>query len=221
MNTQDLINACQSEWQSYVDHSYIQQLVAETLDKKAYRHYLQQDFLFLKHYARAYALAIYKSLTLDEMKESLPSVAALLDTEISHHVNYCRQFGFTEKSMEQVPEDAGTVAYTRYVLDCGVQGDRADLMVALAPCGLGYAQIGRHHGHLLTSNPNHEFKDWLCIYADDGFQTAAQVCSDRLDIMMADIAIDSPKGQRLCEIFKTATRMEAAFWQQALDSLTK
>lgn len=219
MNTQDLINACQKEWLSYIDHDYIQQLTNETLNKQAYFHYLQQDFLFLKHYARAYALAIYKSSTLDEMKESLPSLTALLATEISHHVDYCKQFGFTEKSMELVPEAAGTVAYTRYVLDCGVQGDRADLMVALAPCGLGYAAIGLKHAHLLASNPDHEFKDWLSIYAADDFQTSAKVCADRLDIMMADIAIDSPKGQRLCEIFKTATRMEAAFWQQALDSL--
>ena len=219
MKTQDLIDACKTEWLSYVDHSYIQQLMAETLNKDAYFHYLQQDFLFLKHYARAYALAIYKSASLNEMKEALPSLTALLATEISHHVNYCKQFGFTETSMEQVPEAAGTVAYTRYVLDCGLQGDRTDLMVALAPCGLGYAEIGRNHGHLLDTNPNHEFKDWLSIYKADDFQESAQVCTERLDIMMADISLQSPKGQRLCEIFKTATRMEAAFWQQALDSL--
>lgn len=221
MKTQDLINACKAEWLSYVDHDYIQQLTQESLNKEAYFHYLQQDFLFLKHYSRAYALAIYKSSTLDEMKESLPSLTALLATEISHHVDYCKQFGFDEKSMEQVPEAAGTVAYTRYVLDCGLQGDRTDLMVALAPCGLGYAAIGLKHGHLLEANPNHAFKDWLSIYAADDFQGAAQVCSDRLDILMADIAIESAKGQRLCEIFKTATRMEAAFWQQALDAIAK
>jgi thiaminase/transcriptional activator TenA len=36
--------------------------------------------------------------------------------------------------------------------------------------------------------------------------------------MMADIDLNSPRGQRLCDIFKTATRMEIAFWQQGLDA---
>jgi len=34
------------------------------LAEVSFHHYLQQDFLFLKHYARAFALAIYKSQSL-------------------------------------------------------------------------------------------------------------------------------------------------------------
>lgn len=31
--------------------------------------------------------------------------------------------------------------------------------------------------------------------------------------------IDSARGQRLVEVFRTATRMEVAFWQQGLNVL--
>ncbi len=60
MNHQDLINACQQEWLAYTEHDFVKQLAVGTLAQQAYLHYLKQDFLFLKQYARAYALAIYK-----------------------------------------------------------------------------------------------------------------------------------------------------------------
>ena len=47
------------------------------------------------------------------MRRALPSVHALLDSEIGHHVAYCGQWGLTESDLENEPEDFGTVAYTR------------------------------------------------------------------------------------------------------------
>ena len=87
MKYQDLIEACQSDWQEYTQHDFVQQLAKGTLDQHSFLHYLKQDFLFLKQYARAYALAIYKARTLEDMRRALPSVHALLDSEIGHHVS--------------------------------------------------------------------------------------------------------------------------------------
>jgi len=79
MNHQALIKACQDEWDNYIEHPFVQQLALGELPSVAFLHYLKQDFLFLKHYTRAYALAIYKANTLSEMRMALPSVKALLD----------------------------------------------------------------------------------------------------------------------------------------------
>lgn len=132
MKYQDLIDACRQDWQEYTKHAFVQQLAKGTLAQPCFLHYLKQDFLFLKQYARAYALAIYKARTLDDMRRALPSVHALLDSEIAHHVTYCGQWGLTESDLENEPEDFGTVAYTRYVLDAGMTGDLVDLYAALA-----------------------------------------------------------------------------------------
>jgi thiaminase/transcriptional activator TenA len=61
MNHQDLINACRQDWLAYTQHGFIEQLAKGTLAQPCYLHYLKQDFLFLKQYARAHALAIYKA----------------------------------------------------------------------------------------------------------------------------------------------------------------
>ncbi|MDG3087391.1 thiaminase II [Vibrio hannami] len=218
MNHKDLINACQEEWEAYTKHDFVQQLSLGTLEHSSYLHYLKQDFLFLKQYARAYALAIYKARTLQEMRMALPSVQALLDSEIAHHVSYCGQWGLTESDMEAEDEDFGTVAYTRYVLDAGNSGDLTDLMVALAPCSIGYGEIG----HNLINGPEtvlegNPYNSWILLYGGEEFLSGVATSTEQLDELLEEIDLNSARGKQLCNTFRVATRMEIAFWQQALD----
>jgi len=222
MNHNDLINDCMSEWQAYTRHDFVTQLSLGTLNEQAYLHYLKQDFLFLKQYARAYAMAIYKARTLTEMRMALPNVQALLTKEISHHIEYCQRWGLSEKEMEAEQEAFSTIAYTRYVLDTGMTGDLTDLYVALAPCALGYAEIGKNllndTSTIIKSNP---YRSWIHLYSGDDVQSSARQSAQQLDINLADIPLDSKRGIHLCKVFKTATRMEIAFWQQGLDITTE
>ncbi|AYV20844.1 thiaminase II [Vibrio mediterranei] len=218
MNHQDLINACQQEWLAYTEHDFVKQLAGGTLAQQAYLHYLKQDFLFLKQYARAYALAIYKAKTLAQMREAVPSVEALLNSEIGHHVTYCQQWGITEADMEAEVEDFGTVAYTRYVLDAGMTGELVDLYAALAPCAIGYAVIGdnllKSADTMLEDNP---YRSWIELYGSEEFQSGVHTSIKRLDALLKDIDLQSQRAQEIIHVFKTATRMEIAFWQQGLD----
>ncbi|MEI6892551.1 MAG: thiaminase II [Pontiella sp.] len=219
MNHNDLINECQDDWDAYTQHRFIKQLALGTLNEQAFLHYLKQDFLFLKQYARAYALAIYKARTLAEMRMALPGVQALLSSEIAHHVDYCKNWGLREADMEAEQEAFGTVAYTRYVLDAGMMGDLADLYVALAPCALGYAEIGRNLlGDSQTLFDTNPYRSWIELYSGDEFQSCARQSAQQLDELLEEISIDSKRGQHVCKVFKTATRMEIAFWQQGLDA---
>lgn len=220
MNHQDLINACQSDWDAYTQHPFVMQLGNGSLTQSCFLHYLKQDFLFLKQYARAYALAIYKANTLADMRRALPNVHALLDSEINHHVTYCSHWGLTEADLEAEDEDFGTVAYTRYVLDAGMTGDLVDLYAALAPCSIGYAVIGR----LLANDKNtlvegNEFASWIDLYSGEEFQQSVADGTQHFDQLLAEIDINSQRGQHLVKVFKTATRMEIAFWQQGLNAV--
>ncbi|WP_261818155.1 thiaminase II [Vibrio gallicus] len=220
MKTSQLLHACHEEWQHYIEHSFVHQLADGTLHHDAFLHYLKQDFLFLKHYARAYALAIYKAKSLQQMRIALPSLHALLDSEIGHHVEWCQNWGISEIEMEAETEDFGTVAYTRYVLDTGNQGDLIDLYVALAPCAIGYGEIGanlaQRDSTLLEGNP---YLSWLTMYGSEEFQQGVSQSIENLDVLLADIDPDSARAQQLIEVFRTATRMEIAFWEQGLNAV--
>jgi thiaminase/transcriptional activator TenA len=120
------------------------------LPEECFRHYLEQDYLFLIHFSRAWALAVYKSDTLADMRAATSTLDAILNYEMELHVKYCAGWGLKEQEMERANEAKANMAYTRYVLERGLAGDVLDLHVALAPCVIGYAVIGKNLDKLAT-----------------------------------------------------------------------
>lgn len=48
-------------WSAFVDHPFVRGIADGTLPVESFVYYLKQDYLYLQHYARAAALAAYKS----------------------------------------------------------------------------------------------------------------------------------------------------------------
>lgn len=204
------------DWRSYVEHPFVEQMHAGTLPQAAFRRYLVQDYLFLIQYARAHALAIYKSRSLHDMGVAQQGLGAILG-EMGLHVRLCERWGLSAAELEQAPELPATVAYTRYVFDCGHSGDVIDLLTALAPCMLGYAEIGRRLGPVLQSRPDHPYREWIAEYASDGFQQAAQLSAEHLERLARPLLTPARLAQ-LQATFAQACRLEADFWQMGLDA---
>ena len=66
-----------ADWQRYVAHPFLRQLADGTLPEPAFRRYLTQDYLFLIHFARSYALLVSKLRTLAEMRVAAASMNAI------------------------------------------------------------------------------------------------------------------------------------------------
>ncbi len=209
--------AAAADWRSYVDHDFVHRLGAGTLPEAAFRTYLVQDYLFLIQFARAYALASYKSRTHADIRAAQAGLAAILaETEL--HVRLCGRWGLTAAEIEAAPEHQATVAYTRFVLDCGAAGDLLDLHVALAPCVVGYAEIGRalaaQGTAALDANP---YGEWIREYASEGYQEVAAAARRHLDDL-ASRSMTERRFDELAKLFAKASRLEADFWQMGLDA---
>ena len=203
-------------WNAYVGHDFVRQLGSGELPEAAFRHYLIQDYLFLIHFSRAWALAAYKAETLADIRSAAEVLGAVSDTEMRLHVEFCTSWGLTESDMEAAPEAPGCLAYTRYVLETGLRGDLLDLHVALAPCVVGYGEIGRTLGNLETVAYN-PYRAWIEMYSGAQYQAVAQGAAAALDDLWARRggAVRLPAAQK---IFDEATRLEAGFWQMGLDA---
>ena len=118
--------------------------------------------------------------------------------------------------MTATPEHPATVAYTRYVLDTGMRGDLLDLHVALAPCVVGYAEIGARLKPALQAHPDHPYAEWIAEYSSEQSQQLASDAVAELDALGERFLPETRFGE-VAETFATATRMEAAFWQMGLD----
>lgn len=213
-----LVAAAGATWPAYTRHDFVLRLATGDLPEAAFRHYLIQDYLFLLHFARAWGLAIYKSDTLAEMRRAQALVAATLDVEIGLHVEYCRSWGIDPEAMAAAPEAMATIAYTRFVLDRGLAGDRLDLEVALAPCIVGYAEIaGERLADPATQLGGNPYQSWLDMYAGAEYQALAEEAKAALDEQFARRGGEG-RFPSLAATFAAATRLEAAFWQMGLDA---
>ena len=201
-------------WDDYIQHDFVKQLTAGTLAPDSFRHYLIQDYLYLIHYTRVMALSVYKSDTLAQMRVGQAGINAMLDIEISMYLNFCRDWNIPLEQVENASESAVTIAYSRYILDAAMSGSLAELYAAIAPCLMGYGEIGKRikEQGFITDNP---YQPWIDVFSSDEFQVITAQNEAQIDTLLADASpAQTNKFQRL---FNTAARMEVNFWQQALD----
>jgi thiaminase/transcriptional activator TenA len=214
-----LRDACADEWRAYTDHAFVRGLSDGTLPETCFRHYLGQDYLFLIHFARAYALAAYKADNLSDIRQAAAGLFAIIDVEMALHVEFCAGWGLDEDEMAALPEAEETMAYTRYVLEKGVQGDLLDLHVALAPCVLGYAEIGRALAECPTAHIEaNPYTPWIDMYASDEYQAVAADEQATMNRLMAERG-GPGRLPSLTETFRQATRLEAAFWEMGMHAV--
>jgi thiaminase/transcriptional activator TenA len=207
-----------ADWAAYVEHPFVAALAAGSLPEAAFRHYLVQDYKFLIHFARAYALAAYKADTLADIRAAAETLTALVGVEMEMHVDYCAGWGLDPAAMEAAPEDNACMAYTRYVLETGLRGDALDLHVAVIPCVAGYGEIGRRlAADPATRRDGNPYAAWIDLYSGDDYQAVAQAAVDQLDKLWAARG-GGARYERLCTMFAEACRLEADFWQMGLDA---
>src|SRR6266481_7448993 len=205
-------------WPAYTRHDFVLSLARGDLPEAAFRRYLVQDYLFLLHFARAWGLAVYKSETLAEMRRAQSLATATLETEIGLHIEYCRGWGLSEAAMVEESEALETIAYTRFVLDRGLAGDRLDLEVALAPCIVGYAEIATERmADPATRHDGNPYREWLDMYAGAEYQSLARDAEAALDEQFARRGGEG-RFASLAANFATAAQLESDFWRMGLEA---
>jgi thiaminase/transcriptional activator TenA len=210
-----LLAGAADDWTAYVGHRFVRGLADGRLADAAFRRYLVQDYLFLGHFARAHGLAAFKAETLADIRAAAAGLAAIVDREMDLHVAYAAGWGLTADDLAAAAEAPPTIAYTRYVLERGLAGDLLDLVVALAPCVLGYAEIGQ----ALAADPatvgaGNPYRSWIETYAGPDYQALAAAHAAQVERLWR--ARGTPaRLPALTETFRTATRLETAFWEDA------
>jgi thiaminase/transcriptional activator TenA len=208
-------------WRTYVEHESLKTMGDGTLPRAAFLHYLKQDYLFLIHFARAWALAVFKSDRIDEMRTAAMTVHALIHDEMQLHIETCAAEGITEVTLAATAEEPKNLAYTRFVMDMGMRGDLLDLLVALSPCVFGYGDIGtRLAGETDGLPADHPYKKWIETYSGSDYQTVCVDVGALLENVVKRLigpeAMRSSRWPDLLHTFESASRLEAAFWSMGL-----
>ncbi|KAF5374577.1 hypothetical protein D9757_010163 [Collybiopsis confluens] len=218
-------------WKAYVEHDFVKLLGRGILPKECFVRFIKQDYLYLRYYARAYALLAAKSSTFASISSATQTILSVLQ-EINTHKTFCSAWGISEEELEyETREEAATAAYGGYLIDVGLRGDSMMLLIALLSCLLGYGEVGlwlkRHtkengrgkggEGNegwvVLEGNP---YVEWIKDYSGEAYQQAVKL---GLETIESRAAADPPSKVRLDEwfrIWERCTEFEKGFWDMAM-----
>ena len=206
------------EWNLYTQHKFVQKISDGSLDKKLYLKYLKQDYVFLIHFSRAWALLVAKSKSVNEMRIASATLDALVNEEIQLHIKTCKDEGITEEQLFKTEEELNNLAYTRFVLEAGYSGDFLDLLVALSPCVFGYGEIGLYLKSI--SKSNNPYISWIDTYNSIEYQEVCMNIGNLLDEATQDRLgkdfANNTLWPKLEKTFLIATKLEIDFWEMSL-----
>ena len=206
------------DWKHYTEHEFVKSIGNANLDKKLYIKYLKQDYIFLIHFSRAWALLVAKSNSVYEMRIASATLDALVNEEIQLHIKTCKAEGISEEQLFNTEEELNNIAYTRFVLETGYSGGFLDLLVALSPCVFGYGEIGLYLKSI--SKNNNPYISWIDTYYSKEYQDVCTNIGNLLDKAIQDrLGKDFANNNiwpKLEETFLTATKLEIDFWKMSL-----
>ncbi|KAF4614645.1 hypothetical protein D9613_003401 [Agrocybe pediades] len=214
-----LIQSASETWRQYVEHDFVKQLGRGTLDRANFIHFIKQDYLYLKYYARAYGLLAAKSTSFNTIRSATDTIYNVLH-EIGQHKTYCSTFGISEAELEDTPEASATTAYGAYLMDTG---DSTKLVMALMACLLGYGEVGlwlkkqssmKDTWVVLEGNP---YKHWVEEYAGEMYQGAVRIGLETMESLAVSESPSEAKLEEWKKVWKRCTMLEKSFWDMAMD----
>ncbi|PWN48594.1 hypothetical protein IE53DRAFT_319069 [Violaceomyces palustris] len=214
-------------WKDFVRHDFVQGLRSGELPLESFKWFLKQDYVFLRHYARIWSIASSHSSNDFQEIGALAEMAGSMAKEAEIHVQLCSLWGIGRKELEfGTGESLATLSYTRFVMELARGGgDLIELLVAVSPCLLGYAEVGRYLGEQQVGGQDGEtepklnhYRSWIQAYSSQEFQDNVR---KGLELIESKASRDPPSSERLNRlqtIWDSACRLEIGMWDEALSS---
>ncbi|HEY7432112.1 MAG TPA: TenA family protein [Streptosporangiaceae bacterium] len=206
-------------WAAATSHPMVVAIGEGTLPHQVFRHYFEQNILYLADYARSIGLIIGKSPDLaatDVLARFLGQIAGI---EIPANLAFLRRLGGQAAGPDgatglALDPAAGmrpaTYAYTRHLLYTCAQGSCAEGLAAVLPCQWSYGELARP---LLASPPaDPVYSDWIAMFGNDAYGLLVEETTGLLDRLAAGM---DRADERLAPIFDASTRYEVQFWDMA------
>ena len=200
-------------WEKEHAHPFVQGLGDGTLAPERFRFYLCQDYVFLIEYCRVFALAAAKARDLETIALFGNLLNSTVTVEMQLHRDYCAQFGIVPAELERTTAAPVTHGYTRHLLTAAYSGSITDIVAAVLPCQLGYAEIATRLTREGKTGAGTMYAEWVKMYSSAEFVEGAETIVRLLN----DLTRGLPARERapLEQLFLTSSRYEYLFWEMS------
>ncbi|MEY7851186.1 thiaminase II [Natrarchaeobius sp. A-rgal3] len=197
-------------WEAQMDHPFVRELAAGTLDEAAFEHWVKQDYRYLLDYARLFSIAGSKARDEETMTHLLGVAHEVLDHEMDLHREFAADYGISQSELESVEKAPTCVAYTNFLVRTAYEGSIAEIAAALYPCMQGYLDVAEQMADL--AEEEHRYTPFIEMYTGEEFREATAWCRE-----FVDECGDRYPGEHdaMREAFLTSAKLEYRFWEMA------
>ncbi|ABS02343.1 TenA family transcriptional regulator [Kineococcus radiotolerans] len=191
--------------------AFLAELGAGTLDPATFRHYLEQDTIYLAGYARALALLAARAPGPAAAGFWAGSAGNAAAVEVALHADLLTG-GLLPEATGPATASPTTLGYVSYLVAAAATAPYPVAAAAVLPCYWIYADAGRRlaaHAELVAEHP---YARWVAAY--DAPEFHASVATAR---RLVDEAAEANPGdvEAMHDAFALATRYEWLFWETA------
>lgn len=214
-----LLQACIQDslpiWGACLETEFLTRLADGSLPEDCFRGYIVEDSLYLREYAKVFALGMLNSSDMAQIRAYYSLLAFVNESEDATRRLYLRRYGITDQEIQPLPLRPENRAYVDAMQTAARTGPgAAECMMACLPCMLSYGWIFQE---MIRRSPQVEYTPyWPFVrdYAQDSYQTSCadwsrftnQVCRD----------LPEERRARCLDIFRVCSLHELRFWEMCI-----
>lgn len=205
--SQQAIAAIQPIYTQIMIHPFIQQLADGSLNAAQFRHYIEQDALYLAQYRKIMAAIAARCDDLVHQNCFLHFAVATIEAEQALHQTFLGQ-----QDLTQLSASPSNLLYTGYLYQQLNTQPLAVCIASILPCFYLYQQVGQA---LQTQSIDdaHPYAQWINTYASATFEQDVKTVLTIAD-ELAKASTEAICAQ-MTEVFIQASKMEWLFWDSA------
>lgn len=205
----------QKYYEEYMNHPFIKGLKDGSLDKEKFKKYLIQDTLYLKDYAKVYAMAFLLADNVRDLQFLHTCIGVVVADETNMHIRYLQDFDLDVYTIDKMEFEKANRDYLDYMLSFGEGKDIKEIFMGALPCTLTYEHIGKTLKKECVNPEENYYYPWIKEYAGPGFEDFSVRSCELLDRICK--GIDEAEEEKLIEIFLEACRHEMNFWDMSFE----
>jgi len=212
------------------DLPFVRGLADGTLAVEQFEAYLRQDALYLGQYSRVLARASQLAPDATAQVFFAQGAARCLDVEARLHEARLQEVRLpgvrlpgegrrggappdvARAAASSAPTSAATRAYVDHLLAVAATGSYAEVVAAVLPCYVLYADVGARILVRAGDLAAHPYGDWVATYGDPQFATAAARATDLADAAAREVG--GATRARMLAAYAASFVLEIAFFDQ-------
>lgn len=211
MITSRFLKKTEQLWNDFNNHPFVKGIADGSLEKEKFKHYIIQDTLYLKDYARAFLIGAAKSEDMEVMSFLATGGCNMINSQDDVNKRYMRRMGLTLEEIYSTPFSLDNLSYVSYMIRIAYEGGVAEALAAIMPCALSYEAIAKR---MIANNPkcveNSFYGDFISNYARDAFHENNEKMILLIDNLSKDY--DEDRKKNLVDIFVRSSEYEMLFW---------